>query len=403
MPAASSSACRRGKSSLMRIAHLITRLIQGGADENTLLSCNAQTLLGHEVHLIFGAEVSMAMVGRLHPAVHRHQIDALGRPITPVNDARAAWSAASLLRRIQPHILHTHTSKAGAVGRIAARLAGVPGVVHGIHILPFLNVGRTERLAYLVTERLLAAVTDAFVSVSDGMSDSALAHGIGSARKHTVVPSGMDLDRFRDARPVDADDVAMALRCRPREAADVKLLVMVAALEPRKRVAEFLDVFASIAAVEPRAALAVLGEGKEREAILDRAAALGVQDRVALLGFRDDVERWIARADVCVLASEREGLPRAIIQYVLGGRPTVATALPGLDALVTDGGNGFLVPVDELDQMAEPILRLLADPCLAAAMADDARRTDLSRWSTSHMVERLEEVYSAVLARRRMP
>jgi glycosyltransferase involved in cell wall biosynthesis len=281
-------------------------------------------------------------------------------------------------------------------------MAGVPGVVHGIHILPFLNVGRAERLAYLATERALAPVTDAFVSVSDGMAKSAQAHGIGPAHKHTVVPSGMDLDRFTGARPVDTATVAAAFGCRQAVAADLKLVVMVAALEPRKRVAEFLEVFAYVAAADATAALAVLGEGLDREAILTRAAALGLESRVALPGYRDDVERWIMRAQVCVLASEREGLPRAVVQYVLARRPVVTTALPGLEALVHDGVNGFLVPVDRLDQMAAPIGRILADPSLAASMSQAAGRIDLAPWSTTSMVTRLEEVYRSVLRRGRV-
>jgi glycosyltransferase involved in cell wall biosynthesis len=383
---------------VLRIAHVITRLIQGGADENTLLSCNGQAALGHDVHLIFGAEVSPAMVGRLHPGVRAHQIQDLGRSVAPVKDARATWSLTSLLRELRPQILHTHTSKAGAVGRVAARLAGIPGIVHGIHILPFLNVGRTEHVTYLAAERLLAPVTDAFVSVSRGMQDSALAHGIGPARKHVVVPSGMDIDRFRHAAPVSTTEVAEAFGCGMPAATDLQLLVMVAALEPRKRVIPFLDAFAAIAAAHPRAALAVLGEGPEREAILRRAAALGLADRVALLGYRTDVERWIARATVCVLASEREGLPRAVVQYVLAARPTVATALPGLDGLIRDGHNGFLVPVADLHRMVPPITRLLGDPVLADAMTQAARQIDLSPWSTGHMVSRLEDVYRTVLA-----
>lgn len=382
---------------MLRIAHVITRLIQGGADENTLLSCNGQAALGHDVHLIFGAEVSPSMVGRLHPGVHVHQINDLGRAVAPVKDAKATWSLTSLLRELRPQILHTHTSKAGAVGRVAARLAGIQGVVHGIHILPFLNVGRAEHVAYLAAERLLAPVTDAFVSVSRGMLDSALAHGIGPARKHVVVPSGMDIERFRRATPVSAEEVGAAFGCGPQAAADMKLLVMVAALEPRKRVVQFLDAFAEIARIDPRAALAVLGEGPERDAVLRRTSALGIADRVALLGYRTDVERWIARATVCVLASEREGLPRAIVQYVLAAKPTVATALPGLDGLVQEGCNGYLVPVAHLDRMVAPITRLLGDPLLADAMAQAARRIDLSPWSTAHMVDRLEDVYRTVL------
>jgi glycosyltransferase involved in cell wall biosynthesis len=383
----------------MRIAHLITRLIQGGADENTLLSCNAQALLGHEVHLIVGAEVSSAMAGRVHPLVRWHQIGALERAIAPLGDLWAACSVTALFRRIRPQIVHTHTSKAGAIGRMAATVARVPGVVHGIHILPFINVGRAERLAYLAAERALAPVTDAFVSVSDGMSSSALAHGIGPAHKHTVVPSGMDLTRFREATPLAVSAVADTFGCAPGVADRLKLVVMVAALESRKRVAEFLDVFARVAAADPQAALVVLGEGPQREALMSRAAARGLGSRVAFPGFRTDVERWIARAHVCVLASEREGLPRAVVQYVLARRPVVSTALPGLDALVRHEVSGFLVPIDRLDLMAEPIGRLLAEPSLAAAMSDAAARIDLTPWSTSSMVSRLEDVYRSVLRR----
>jgi glycosyltransferase involved in cell wall biosynthesis len=381
----------------MRIVHIITRLIRGGADENTLLSCNGQAEMGHEVHLIYGCEASDAMVNRLHPSVRPHQIRALRRPVTPVTDAWATMQTATLLRRIQPEIVHTHTSKAGAIGRLAARMASVPGVVHGIHILPFVNVGRAERLAYLAAERLLAPVTKAFVNVSDGMMETALANGIGTAPKHVVVPSGMDIERFQRAQPVPLDDVARAFHCDVADASRLKLLVMTAALEPRKRVREFIDVFARIHESEPRAALAVLGEGRERESISAYVHALDLTTCVALPGFRNDVERWVARADVCVLASEREGLPRAVVQYVLAGKPVVSTALPGLDAVVKHNLSGFLVPTDRLDDMIQPICALLSEPSLAASMSREARAIDLSRWSTRYMVDRLDDLYRSVL------
>jgi glycosyltransferase involved in cell wall biosynthesis len=382
----------------VRIAHIITRLIRGGADENTLLSCNGQAEMGHEVHLIYGLEASDAMVCRLHPAVIRHQIRALRRPLTPIGDAWATLAATTLLRQIKPEIVHTHTSKAGAIGRVAARIASISGVVHGIHILPFLNVGLAEQLAYLTTERLLAPVTDAFVDVSYGMMETALANGMGPAPKHTVVPSGMDLTQFTDAQPIDDEEVGAVFACPSAEASRMKLLVMTAALEPRKRVIEFLDVFARVVESEPAAALAVLGEGRDRDAILARVHALGLDEKVALPGFRNDVERWVARADVCVLASEREGLPRAVVQYVLAGRPVVSTALPGLEDIVKSGINGFLVPTHFLHEMAAPICSILTNPQLAASMSREAKSLDLSRWSTRHMVARLEDIYRSVLA-----
>ena len=382
----------------MRIAHIITRLIRGGADENTLLSCNGQAEMGHEVHLIYGIEASDAMVCRLHPAVTPHQIRALRRPLAPIGDAWAAFATTTLLRRIKPEIVHTHTSKAGAIGRVAARMASTPGVVHGIHILPFVNVGRAEQLAYLTAERLLAPVTDAFINVSRGMMETALANGIGPAPKHSVVPSGMDLKQFREALPIDDEEIGSAFGCSSRDASRLKLLVMIAALEPRKRVIEFLDVFARVAESEPSAALAVLGEGRDRNGILARVSEMGLHGKVALPGFRTDVERWVARADVCVLASEREGLPRAVVQYVLAGRPVVSTALPGLEEIVKSGISGFLVPTDCLPEMAPPICALLANPHLAMSMSREAKSLDLSRWSTRHMVDRLEDIYRSVLA-----
>lgn len=385
----------------MRIAHIITRLIRGGADENTLLSCNGQAEMGHEVHLIYGLEASDAMVRRLHPAVIPHQIRALRRPLTPISDTWAALATAVLLLRISPEIVHTHTSKAGAIGRVAARLAQTPGVVHGIHILPFLNVGLAEQLAYLTTERLLAPVTDAFVDVSYGMMETALANGMGPAPKHTVVPSGMDLAQFTDALPIDDEEIGAVFACSSSEASRMKLLVMTAALEPRKRVREFLDVFARVVESEPAAALAVLGEGRDRDAILARVHSLGLDGKVALPGFRNDVARWVSRADVCVLASEREGLPRAVVQYVLAGRPVVSTALPGLEDIVKSGISGFLVPTHFLHEMAPAICSLLTNPQLAASMSREAKSLDLSRWSTRHMVDRLDDIYRTVLAQGR--
>jgi glycosyltransferase involved in cell wall biosynthesis len=380
--------------------HVITRFVRGGADENTLLSCNAQALAGHDVHLVYGREASEAMLDHLHPLVRRHPVASLVRPFRPASDFTALLELRSLFRRLAPDVVHTHTSKAGILGRLAAWSSRVPAVVHGVHILPFLNVGRTQYLVYLGAERLLARFTDSFVNVSEAMRDIGIASRVGRSVDHVVVPSGMDVRRFRNATPVSADELAAALGGTPSEAPEPKLVLMIAALEPRKRIVEFLDVFARVASLQPMARLAILGEGPDRSRIELRIAALGLTGRVALTGFREDAERWIARADVCVLASEREGLPRAVVQYVLGGRPVVVPALPGVDVIVLDGQSGFLVDVNRLDRMAEPILRLLNDETLSQSMAARARLIDLSRWSVEHMVTALDDVYESVLARR---
>ena len=320
----------------MRIVHIITRLIRGGADENTLLSCNGQAEMGHEVHLIYGAEVSTAMLSRLHPGVRPHQIRALRRPVTPLADVRATFATTTLLRQIRPHVVHTHTSKAGAIGRVAARIARIPAVVHGIHILPFMNVGRagTSRLRDRGAparpgHRCLRGRQPRHDGHRASRTASARRPGTPSSRaewtSHGFAMRGLFL----------TSEIAGAFGCSEAEASQLKLLVMVAALEPRKRVEEFLDVFARIVAEpNPRRRWRSWVKGTSAMPSRDRIRVLGLQHRVALLGFRTDVERWVTRADVCVLTSEREGLPRAVVQYVLARRPVVVTALPGIDGVV---------------------------------------------------------------------
>ena len=159
----------------LTIAHVITRFIRGGADENTRLSCNAQAAAGHRVALIFGREAHEEMLAALDPRVERIRIDALVRRIDPVCDALTLMSLVRTLRDLKPDIVHTHTSKAGILGRLAGRIARAKAIVHGVHILPFLNVRRFKRWVFLAVERLTAPLTDAFVSVSPKMQECCLA------------------------------------------------------------------------------------------------------------------------------------------------------------------------------------------------------------------------------------
>jgi glycosyltransferase involved in cell wall biosynthesis len=300
------------------------------------------------------------------------------------------------LHRLKPDIVHTHTSKAGILGRLAGRIARAKAVVHGVHILPFLNVRRFKRWVFVAVERLTAPLTDAFVSVSPKMQECCLAENLGTHALHKVVPSGMDVAQFRDAAAFDQAELARELGV---EVCPRQLVVMAAALEPRKRVAEFLPVFREVAAQCPDAMLAVLGEGPDRERIMGQADELGLSDRVRLLGFRTDIERWLASAAVCALSSEREGLPRAVIQYVLAGRPVVVADLPGLDAVLHDGENGFVTSADNLTTMAAPIVRLLTTPRLSESFSAYSRTLDLSPWSIENMTAELERVYFSALRR----
>jgi len=382
----------------LKIVHAITRMVRGGADENTLLSCNVQAEEGHEVHLIYGRDASESMLKRAHPGVQLHRVPSLVRPVSPIEDVTAVFAIARLLRAMKPDVVHTHTSKAGIVGRMAALLAGCKGIVHGVHILPFLNVGPVSRLFYILAEKAMALVTDAFVDVSSGMRDACLEHRIGNPSNHYVVPSGMDIESFLRAAPLDEPALVEAVpdaRDRP-----VQIVLMVAALEARKRIVEFLDVFSAVSAARPDARLVVLGEGVDRPRIERAIREQGLVGKVHLAGFRSDVERWIARADVCVLSSEREGLPRAVVQYAAGACPCVVTDLPGVDVVVKHGHTGYLVDCAKLQEMAKPVIDLLSDASLAHSMREQARRLDLLPWSVQNMTSQLDSIYRTVLSQK---
>ncbi|WP_269714850.1 glycosyltransferase [Caulobacter sp. NIBR2454] len=378
----------------MKVLHVITRFIRGGADENTLLSCNAQAAAGHQVMLIHGRDVSPHLLAQLHPEVRVEAAPNLVREIHPVRDVKALFELKRITHRFAPDIVHTHTSKAGILGRLAAWMDGRRGVVHGVHILPFLNVNPLAGAVYLALEHALAPITAAFVNVSGGMRAACEQARLGLG-KHHVVPSGMDVVRFGSARPFSLRELSEELEGRSSE----QLVVMAAALEPRKRIWEFLAVFAEVAVACPNAHFVVLGEGHDRNRLETRVRELGLERRVTLLGFRTDPERWMKTAQVCVLSSEREGLPRVLVQYALCGVPIVTTALPGVEDVIQHGVTGVLTPIDNVSAMAEPVISLLCDPEKSKRFREATSALDLSAWSVASMVGRLDDIYDAVLTR----
>lgn len=375
----------------MKIVHIITRFIRGGADENTLYSCNGQATLGHDVYLLYGRESHADILDRLHPDVELIRIDSLVRQISPLKDLQALLDIHLHLRRIRPDVVHTHTSKAGILGRIAAKTSGSPIIIHGVHILPFLNVKPIEKLAYLTCEKMLSPVTDAFVDVSAGMKKECLANQIGNDNNHFVIPSGMDVSLFRKAQPITLKELEEAFPEPVMGWANAKLVLMVAAFEERKRHVEFLDVFARIVRSNPDACLLLAGAGPLESAILDKAETLGLTGHVRVIGFRPDVARWIKAAQFCILSSEREGLPRVVVQYALGGKPIVATDLPGIDFIIQNDVTGYRV--NSIAEMEAPINRLLTDSAISTRLEIGVNNVDLSPWSISYMNEKLEALY----------
>ena len=383
----------------LRIAHVITRLMNGGADENTVISCNHAVCSGHDVILVHGAQTRPEILATVDARVEVLELPSLVHPIAPLSDVKALRDLVRTFRRLTPDVVHTHTSKAGILGRLAARAASVPVVVHGVHIVPFVNVGRLETFVYLTAERAAQGVTHAFIDVSPGMRDLCVRAGVGAPERHHVIQSGFDVSRFRAARrPEDWRDLLRLAPDEPRP----PVVLMLAVFEARKRHLDFLESLPRIVERFPEVRLILAGDGKLRNAIDARIKTLGVERNVILTGFHQHPEQLIALADICLLASAREGLPRVVMQYLAGGKPVVASDLPRIDDVLRHDVNGLVAPSDDLDGLADAVIALLADDAQRARLARGAAMTELSEWDAARMGERIEAVYADVI-RERVP
>ena len=378
----------------MVIVHVLTRLLRAGAEENTLEIARAQQQDGHRVIIVYGLEHDPAISDDARAQFDLHQVSALVHQIAPLNDLSAVRDLVALFRRLAPDVVHTHQSKAGVLGRIAARLAGVPTIIHGVHILPWVQIRRSKRMIYLAAERLCAAFTDVFIDVSPAVAAECLARGIGSPDQHVVAFSPMPVERFREA-PLPDDwremlapgpaSALLTLQTKP------PVILMLAAFEPRKRQLQYLNALAA-SACPPEAVLLFAGVGPEMETVRAAAENLGWSERVRFLGHRGDPERLIALADVCVLSSVREGLPRVVVQYAAGGRAIVVTRVPGLEDVIGDGENAIIV--DSVPDAARATVRLLRNPALRARLAEGAAATDVMQWSLERTYPKVREAYA---------
>ena len=376
---------------MSRVVHVITRFIDGGADENTLLTCNKFAEKGNDVWLIYGGEYSETILSKLHSKVVPICIPSMLRSISPVKDIKSLLQMVSVYRKISPDVIHTHTSKAGIVGRIAGFFVPNVKIVHGVHILPFMNVGFVQEKIYLFLEKLCALGTDAFISVSDAMKDVCLDNNVGDESKHHVIESGMEIGDFVNA--LGATDILRMRSTQP----EFVYVCYVAALEKRKRHKELL---ASISKRQEQQNAKIrfifAGKGELLEELEEDIEAYGLQDTVACLGFRNDPQAVIAACDMSVYASSREGLPRAIIQAAISGKPQVVSYLPGVERVVKDGVNGVIVDGDSIDSLVDRVFELAESGNGLSKLSGSSHGIDFSYWSADYMVDRIELVYREI-------
>jgi glycosyltransferase involved in cell wall biosynthesis len=296
------------------------------------------------------------------PEVQFIRVPGLGRALRPLDDLRALSAISREIRSFRPHVVHTHTAKAGLLGRVSALRERVPITVHTFHghvLHGYFSPAVTRGI--VLTERALARRTTALVAVGSRVRDELLQAGIGRPDQYRVVPPGIEAMRFPD--PVEA-------KARLDLPADRPVIAFVARLTRVKRPDRFARVAARISARRPDAVFVVAGEGECLAELRQLCKPLG--ERVRFLGWRDDVACVFAAADVVTLTSDNEGMPVSLIEAAAAGRPAVTTDAGSAREVVRDGFTGFVTPFDD-ELIADAVLQLVNDPSLALRFGDAAR------------------------------
>jgi len=373
----------------IRVVRIIARMNVGGPAVQVATLMRGLDPDRYDQHLLVGTvgDGERDYLATRAPDVAVTVVGGLGRAPRPFDDLRALASIRRIVAELRPHIVHTHTAKAGALGRAAAALARVPLVVHTFHghlLHGYFGPGLTR--AVVTAERLAARFTTALVAVGPQVRDDLLAARIGRPGQYTVVPPGIGL------RPApDRGTARASLGVAP----DADVVLYVGRLTGIKRPDRLLDVARRVHDARPAAVVLVAGDGDL--AARARADAAGLDGAVRFLGWRDDLETLYAAADVVLLTSDNEGTPVSLIEAAHAGRPAVATDVGSTRYVVDDGRSGVLCPPDAA-ALAGAVLDLLGDPERRAAMSAAAVEHAAARFGRHRLVSDTEALYERLLA-----
>src|SRR6266550_2670757 len=384
----------------VHILRVIARLNMGGPALHVAYLTAGLRERGYDTTLVAGTlargEDSMAFVADARD-VTVVRIDELGREISPLRDLAATFRLARLIRRERPQILHTHTAKAGTVGRVAALLAGSrrpPIVVHTFHGHVLRGYfGPLRSLFFRLLERRLAAGTTALIAVSPQVRDDLVALGVARRERFVVIRLGIELDE-RVAPEQNGRDESRRHLGIPGDRFAVGWIGRMTAV---KRTDDVLVAFKRLRDSGVDAVLCMVGDGPDRLQLEQRAHELGVARDTLFLGYQEDVAQFYAAFDALVLPSGNEGTPVTVIEALAAELPVVATRVGGVPDVVRDGEDGFLVEAGATDDLADRLAQLAGDPALRARMGKQGRERVLPRYAVERLVDDVDRLYRSLL------
>lgn len=387
-------------SNKMKICHVITRMIVGGAQENTLYTILGHLRKGHEVVLVTGP--SPGREGKLlhnvdFPPFETIELPSLVRELDPLNDLKAYFALKKFFRQRKFDVVHTHSSKAGVVGRIAARRAGVPVVVHTVHGQAFHPYEKGwKNSLYKKSEQIAARYCDKIYAVAQAMIDQCVEANIAPRDKYMVVYSGMDTSAFADAER--EQDMRRALGI-PEQA---RVIATLARLFPMKGYEYVIPAAAEIIREFPDTHMLLIGDGPMHDALKAQIAELGLSAHFHFAGLVPpaQVHRFLAQADLLWHLSLREGLPRSVVQALATGIPAIGYRLDGTPEVIKDGETGYCVAPESVDEVIEATRKLWTDPAAARRMGETGKTRVIEQFAWPRMADILEHEYRELLARK---
>jgi glycosyltransferase involved in cell wall biosynthesis len=385
----------------VRVLRVIARLNMGGPALHVAYLTAGLAERGYETTLVAGSlargEDSMAFVAD-ELGIEVERIEELHREISPLRDAVAILRLARLIRRVRPHILHTHTAKAGAVGRLAALLAGdarpliVVHTFHGHVLRGYFDPLRTA--GFRLLERWLATKTTALVAVSPQVRDDLVSLGVAPRERFVVVRLGIELEQRVAAEQDGRGESRRVLGIGP----DRFAVGWIGRMTGVKRTDDVLRAFRRLRDRGVDACLCMIGDGPDRPAVERRAHELGLMRDTLFLGYQEEVAPFYAAFDAMILPSINEGTPVSAIEALAAGRPVVATRVGGVPDVVREGEDGFLVEPGDVDALADRLARLAADPELRERLGAAGRARVVPRYSVERLVDDIDLLYRSLLA-----
>ncbi|MFC1698427.1 glycosyltransferase family 4 protein [Candidatus Omnitrophota bacterium] len=380
----------------LRIMHIVTQLELGGAQNNVLDILRLLDKDRYTVYLASSDQGPLAKKAQRLPGVKTVFLSSLTRPINPVLDLLTLFKLITLFKKERINLVHTHSSKAGILGRWAARIAAVPIIVHTVHGWSFHeHLNFLTKSFYRFLERMTAKFTDQLISVSYSDINKGLSNSITTENKYTLIRYGIETNQFSNC-DIDIKQKKKQLGLSQ----DAPIVGMVACLKPQKSPQDFVRAAALVLKKNPQTQFLLIGDGILRKKVERAVYDLNLQANFFLTGWREDIPEIMRCLDLLVLSSLWEGSPRVFLEAMSSKLPIVAYNVDGVNEVIKDGRNGFLVQPQDTAGLAAGVNRLLGDQDLLKKMGESGLELVMNNgYHAERMLQDLDNLYCSLAAK----